>query len=91
MPRGSKSSYSSKQKRQAQHIEDSYRSRGVKKDEAEERAWRTVNKRTGGARGSSSKSRSSSRTRASSARKSSGSRSRSSAGSRRRSTRSRSK
>jgi hypothetical protein len=89
MPRGSKSSYSSKQKRQAQHIEDSYRSRGVKKDEAEERAWRTVNKRTGGARGSSSKSRSSSRSRASSARKSSGSRSR--AGSRRRTTRSRSK
>ena len=91
MPRGSKTSYSRKQKRQAQHIEDGYRSRGVKKGEAEERAWRTVNKRTGGARGSSSKSRSSSRSRASSTRKTQGSRSRSRVGTRRRTTRRRSK
>lgn len=54
MPRGSKSSYSNKQKRQASHIEQGYRKRGVSKDEAEERAWRTVNKTTGGARKSSS-------------------------------------
>ncbi len=44
MPRGDKSSYSSKEKRQAKHIEDSYRKKGVSKHEAEERAWRTVNK-----------------------------------------------
>ena len=56
MPRGDKSSYSSKQKRQAGHIEKSYRKRGVGKDEAEERAWRTVNKSTGGAKKKSSKS-----------------------------------
>ena len=43
MPAGEKSKYTSKQKRKAQHIEDSYRERGVSKDEAEERAWRTVN------------------------------------------------
>jgi hypothetical protein len=57
MPRGSKSSYSSKQKRQASHIEESYEKRGVGKKEAEERAWRTVNKRTGGAKGKRSSSR----------------------------------
>ena len=54
MPRGSKSSYSSKQKRQASHIEEGYEKRGVGKKEAEERAWRTVNKRTGGAKKKSS-------------------------------------
>ena len=51
MPRGSKSSYSSKQKRQASHIEKSYRKRGVSSKKAGERAWRTVNKQTGGAKG----------------------------------------
>jgi len=51
MARGSKTSYSSKQKRQADHIEKSYEKRGVSKDEAKERAWRTVNKETGGAKG----------------------------------------
>jgi plasmid stabilization system protein ParE len=51
MPRGSKSSYSSKQKRQAAHIEESYKKRGVSSREAGERAWRTVNKQTGGAKG----------------------------------------
>jgi hypothetical protein len=50
MPRGSKSSYSSKQKRQASHIEAGYRKKGVSKGEAKERAWRTVNKETGGAK-----------------------------------------
>ena len=48
MPRGEKSSYTGKQKRQAEHIEDSYEKRGLGKKEAERRAWATVNKETGG-------------------------------------------
>src|SRR5580765_7343468 len=48
MPRGDKSSYSNKQKRQAEHIEEGYEDRGISKDEAERRAWATVNKITGG-------------------------------------------
>lgn len=48
MPRGDKSAYSDKQKRQAQHIEESYEDRGVPEGEAERRAWATVNKETGG-------------------------------------------
>ena len=48
MPRGDKSSYSDKQKRQAEHIEKGYEHRGVNKQEAERRAWATVNKETGG-------------------------------------------
>lgn len=48
MPRGDKSAYTDKQKRQAKHIEDSYEQRGVKKKEAEKRAWATVNKITRG-------------------------------------------
>lgn len=51
MPRGSKSSYSSKQKRQAAHIEKSYKKRGTSTKTAEARAWATVNKKTGGAKG----------------------------------------
>lgn len=47
MPRGDKSSYSSKQKRQADHIEKSYENKGRSKDEAERIAWSTVNKETG--------------------------------------------
>ena len=54
MPRGSKSSYTSKQKRQAEHIEEGYEKRGVKKKTAEKRAWATVNKRTGGGKKSGS-------------------------------------
>ena len=49
MARGSKSSYSSKQKRQAADIEKSYKKRGVSTKTAEARAWATVNKQTGGA------------------------------------------
>ncbi len=45
-----KSKYTDKQKRMAEHIEDSYTEKGVKKDEAEARAWATVNKETGGGR-----------------------------------------
>jgi plasmid stabilization system protein ParE len=48
MPRGDKSSYTDKQKRQAEHIEDSYESRGISHKEAERRAWATVNKETHG-------------------------------------------
>lgn len=48
MPRGDKSSYTDKQKRQAEHIEEAYEDRGVPKQEAERRAWATVNKETGG-------------------------------------------
>ena len=48
MPRGSKDKYTAKQKRKAEHIEDSYKARGVSEDEAEARAWATVNKQSGG-------------------------------------------
>src|SRR5438046_7725442 len=48
MPRGSKSKYTSKQKRQAEHIEKGYEKRGTSKKEAERRAWATVNKIGGG-------------------------------------------
>ncbi|CAH1660876.1 conserved hypothetical protein [Hyphomicrobiales bacterium] len=48
MPRGDKSAYTDKQKRKAEHIEDSYEERGVPHDEAERRAWATVNKESGG-------------------------------------------
>jgi hypothetical protein len=48
MPRGDKSSYTDKQKRQAEHIEEGYEHRGVAGKEAERRAWATVNKETGG-------------------------------------------
>src|SRR5262249_34574817 len=43
-----------KQKRQAEHIETSYESRGVSSDEAERRAWATVNKESGGGKKSGS-------------------------------------
>jgi plasmid stabilization system protein ParE len=48
MPRGSKSKYTSKQKRKAEHIEEGYEKRGVSKKESERRAWATVNKQEGG-------------------------------------------
>jgi hypothetical protein len=48
MPRGDKSKYTDKQKRQAEHIEKGYRRRGVSEPEAERRAWATVNKSSGG-------------------------------------------
>lgn len=54
MPRGDKSSYTDKQKRQAQHIEEGYEQRGIPADEAERRAWATVNKETGGGKKSGS-------------------------------------
>jgi plasmid stabilization system protein ParE len=54
MPRGDKSAYTDKQKRQAEHIEESYESRGIRKDEAQKRAWSTVNKLSGGGKKSGS-------------------------------------
>ena len=54
MPRGDKSAYTDKQKRQAEHIEESYEERGVPEEEAEKRAWATVNKMTGGGKKSGS-------------------------------------
>lgn len=54
MPRGDKSSYTDKQKRQAEHIEQGYEDRGVGKGEAERRAWATVNAETGGGKKSGS-------------------------------------
>jgi len=50
MPRGDKSKYTSKQRRQARDIEKGYESRGVSRREAARRAWATVNKMTGGGR-----------------------------------------
>jgi plasmid stabilization system protein ParE len=48
MPQGDKDKYTDKQKRKAEHIEESYEDRGTPKDEAERRAWATVNKESGG-------------------------------------------
>lgn len=48
MARGDKSAYTDKQKRQAEHIEEGYEKRGVPEEEAESRAWATVNKTSGG-------------------------------------------
>jgi hypothetical protein len=48
MPRGDKSSYTARQKRQAAHIETGYEEKGVDTKTAEARAWATVNKLTGG-------------------------------------------
>lgn len=48
MPRGDKGKYTDKQERKADHIAEGYEDRGVPKDEAERRAWATVNKDDGG-------------------------------------------
>ena len=54
MPRGDKSAYTRKQKRQARHIEKGYERHGISESEAERRAWATVNKMTGGGKKSGS-------------------------------------
>ena len=54
MPRGSKDAYTDKQKRQAEHIEKGYKREGISDDEAERRAWATVNKESGGGKKSGS-------------------------------------
>ncbi|AWM58872.1 termination factor Rho [Stutzerimonas stutzeri] len=60
MPRGDKTKYTDKQQRKAEHIEESYEERGVPEQEAEARAWATVNKQSGGGerKGGSGKSKS---------------------------------
>lgn len=54
MPKGDKSAYTDKQKRQAEHIEKGYEKKGVSNEEAEKRAWSTVNKQDGGGKKSGS-------------------------------------
>jgi plasmid stabilization system protein ParE len=54
MTRGSKSKYTNKQKRKAEHIEEGYEKRGVSKKVAEKRAWATVNKSDKGGKKSGS-------------------------------------
>jgi len=54
MPRGEKTKYTDKQKRQAEHIAKGYTERGVSEKEAEKRAWATVNETTGGGKKSGS-------------------------------------
>lgn len=54
MPRGSKEAYTDKQKRQAAHIEQGYREEGLSTEQAERRAWATVNKQDGGGKKSGS-------------------------------------
>lgn len=60
MPRGDKSKYTGKQKRQAEHIEKGYKEKGAPDSEAERIAWATVNKKSGGGKkgGSARKSKS---------------------------------
>ena len=58
MPRGEKSAYTDKQKRQAEHIEEGYERRGVSAKTAAQRAWATVNKESGGGKKSGSGRRS---------------------------------
>lgn len=48
MPRGDKSAYTDKQKREAGHIEQACKDKGLPAGEAARRAWATVNKQDGG-------------------------------------------
>ena len=54
MPRGDKSAYTDKQKRQAQHIEQGYEDKGMSEKRAEAIAYATVNKQDGGGKKSGS-------------------------------------
>ena len=54
MARGSKSKYTSKQRRKARHIEEGYEKRGVSAKTAKARAYATVNKQDGGGKKSGS-------------------------------------
>jgi hypothetical protein len=54
MPRGDKSKYTDKQLRQAKHIKEGYKEKGLSDKEAERRAWATVNKTSGGGKKSGS-------------------------------------
>jgi len=48
MSKGSKDKYTAKQKRQAELIENSYEKRGLSRKTAQQRAWQTINKQSGG-------------------------------------------
>ncbi len=48
MPQGDKGKYTDKQKRKAEHIAEGYEECGLSDEEAERRAWATVNKDDGG-------------------------------------------
>lgn len=65
MAKGDKSSYTGKQKRQAEHIAEGYEERGTPESEAERIAWATVNKQDGGGKKSGSSSKSSSKAKSS--------------------------
>src|SRR3954451_19786861 len=54
MPRGSKAKYTSKQKRQAHHIEEGAKKRGYSSKRAAQIGYATVNKQTGGGKKSGS-------------------------------------
>jgi len=54
MPVGSKSKYTDKQKRKAEHIAEGYKKRGTSSAEAKRRAYATVNKESGGGKKSGS-------------------------------------
>ncbi|HEY4220659.1 MAG TPA: plasmid stabilization protein [Myxococcota bacterium] len=54
MPRGDKSAYTDKQKRQAEHIEESAKKRGVSAKRAAQIGWATVNKQDHGGKKSGS-------------------------------------
>ncbi len=54
MERRSKASYTSKQKRKAEHIAKGYKGRGTSTKEAKRRAWATVNKMDKGGKKSGS-------------------------------------
>ena len=54
MPKGDKSSYTDKQKRQAKHIEAGYETNGLSAKNVKARAWATVNKLSGGGKKSGS-------------------------------------
>lgn len=64
MPQGDKRKYTDKQKRQAEHIEEGYKEKGVPAKTAAARAWATVNSRDGGGKkpGGSGRAKSSSLT-----------------------------
>ena len=51
---GSKSKYTDKQKRKAEHIAEGYKKRGTSSAEAKRRAYATVNKESGGGKKSGS-------------------------------------
>ncbi len=54
MAQGDKGKYTGKQKRKAAHIAEGYEARGLPEDQAEARAWATVNKEDGGGKKSGS-------------------------------------